>query len=143
MRNLCLSLAVAALIGLAAASPAEAVIQFFKVFESEYLENHPNKEYAEAVKKASDRCYVCHQGKKSKKHHNAFGEHLEELLDRKKDMKDEQKIKDALAKVMAMHIDPKDDKSETYADRLKASKWPGGELDELKKEPPEQEAAGN
>jgi hypothetical protein len=35
-----------------------------------------------------------------------------------------------------MHVDPKDDKSETYMDRLMASKWPGGKLEDLKKDPP-------
>ena len=34
-----------------------------------------------------------------------------------------------------MHVDPKDEKSETYLDRLKASKWPGGNLEDLKKDP--------
>ena len=116
-------------------APAFAIIQFQQQFEKLYLKDHPDKKYVEAVKKASDKCFVCHQGKKSKKNHNAFGVHLVELLDRKKDMKDNEKIKVSLEKVMAMHVDPKDPKSETYLDRVKASKWPGGELEELKKEP--------
>ena len=29
----------------------------------------------------------------------------------------------------------------SYLDRIKASKWPGGELEELMKEPPKEEAA--
>jgi cytochrome c2 len=141
MRYVFLSIVAAMLIGLASARPAAAVVQFYNVFKAEYLEKHPDKEYAAALTKASDKCYVCHQGK-SRKHHNAFGEHLEELLDRKKDMKDVEKIKASLAKVLSMHVNPNDENSETYADRIKTSKWPAGELEELKKEPAE-EAAGN
>lgn len=140
MRWYCLSIVVAMFVCIVPARPAAAVIQFYKVYEKEYLENHPDKAYAAAVKKASDRCYVCHQGRKSKKNHNEFGKHLVELLDRKKDMKNEAKIKDSIAKVMAMHVDANDEKSETFGDRVKGSEWPGGELEELKKEPGEQPA---
>jgi cytochrome c2 len=128
------------LFSLTSAQPALAVIQYYNVFKKEYLDNHPDKEYAAALTKASDKCYVCHQGRKSKKHHNAFGVHLVEPLDRKKDMKDVAKISAEIKKVLAMHVDPNDEKSETYADRVNASKWPGGELEELKKEPAEDDA---
>ena len=43
----------------------------------------------------------------------------------------------AIKKVVEMHVDPKNDKSETYLDRIKASKWPGGELKQLMEEPKE------
>ena len=36
-----------------------------------------------------------------------------------------------------MHVDPNDDKSETFAERIAASKFPAGELEDLKKEPAE------
>ncbi len=91
-------------------------------------------------KKAADRCFICHQGK-NRKNHNPFGDHLVEMLDRKTDLRDKEKISAAIKKVVAMHVDPKDEKSETYVDRIKASKWPGGELAELKKEPPKEEQA--
>jgi cytochrome c2 len=142
MRYVCLSMVAAMLIGLTAARPAAAIVQFYNVFKDEYLKNHPDKEYVAALTKGSNKCFVCHQGKK-RKNHNAFGEHLKDLLDRKKDKKDVEKIKAALAKVLAMHVDPKDEKSETYLDRVKASKWPGGELEDLKKEPPKEDAADN
>ena len=141
MRYVCISIVAALLIALAPLQPASAVVQFYNVFKAEYLEKHPDKQYAATLTKASDKCYVCHQGK-SRKNHNAFGEHLDELLDRKKDMKDVPKITAALKKVVEMRVDPKNEKSETYVDRIKAGKWPGGELEELKKEPPE-EATGN
>ena len=47
-------------------------------------------------------------------------------------------IKKALAKVAEMHSDPKDDKSPTYGELIKASKLPGGDLEESKKEPKEE-----
>ena len=126
---------LAASVLVAFAAPAFADPKFYIVFKKEWLEKHPDKKFAEAMDKPDARCFVCHQGKKSKKHHNAFGVHLVDLLDRKKDLKDDKKIADSIKKVLAMKVDPKNDKSETYLDRLKASKWPGGELEALKKEP--------
>jgi hypothetical protein len=119
--------------------PASAVLQFYQVYKTEYLENHADKKYVAEVDKGTNKCFVCHQGKKSRKNHNEFGKPLVELLDKKKDLKDKEKIKAAIAKVVAMHVDPKDDKSETYLDRIKASKWPGGELKALMEEPKEEE----
>jgi cytochrome c2 len=118
----------------ATASPASAVLKFYEVFKKEYLDTHKDKKFAEAVGKADVKCLVCHQGK-NRKAHNAFGEELDKLLDRKKDLKDEKKISESIKKVLAMRVDPKNEKSETYLDRLTHSKWPGGELEELKKEP--------
>jgi cytochrome c2 len=141
MRSLSSFLAAAMFVALGLQRPALAIPQFYNVYKAEYLDNHPDKKYAEAVNKASDKCFVCHQGKKSKKNHNVFGEHLVGVLDRKKDSRDTEKIAAAIKKVVEMHVDPKDDKSETYLDRIKASKWPGGELDELKKEPPMSDTA--
>jgi hypothetical protein len=141
MRYVYPSFVAALSIGITAASPAVAVVQFYNVFKAEFLDNHPNQQFAAEVNKGTNKCYICHQGK-SRKHHNMFGIHLVEPLDRKTDMKNVEKIKAELVKVMAMHVDPKDKTSETYADRVKAGKWPGGELEDLKKEPPE-EATGN
>jgi hypothetical protein len=141
MRYICLSVLAALGMVVAAARPAAAVVQFYNVFKKEYLDNHPNQEFVAEINKGTNKCYICHQGK-SRKHHNEFGILLVEPLDRKTDTKNVDKIKAELAKVMAMHVDPKDEKSETFADRLKAGKWPGGELEELKKELPE-EATGN
>jgi hypothetical protein len=124
------------LLGAAVARPARAVLPFYQVFKKEYLDTHSDKKFAEEVNKAANRCFVCHQGK-NRKHHNEFGIHLVEPLDKKEDLKNTEKISAEIKKVLAMHVDPKDDKSETYLDRLKASKWPGGELEELKKEPKE------
>src|SRR5688500_7164930 len=136
MRSL-LQLIVLALVVASTAQPAAAVVQFYNAYAKEYLDTHPDKEYAAAVTKAAGRCLVCHQGKK-RTNHNPFGDYLVEMLDRKKDLRDAKKISASIKKALEMHADPKDDKSETYLDRVKASKWPGGELEDLKKEPPEQ-----
>jgi hypothetical protein len=141
MRYFCLTISAAMLVAAGFVSPASADPRFYTVFKKEYLDNHPDKKFAAEVNKGTNRCLVCHQGKKSRKNHNAFGLPLVELLDRKKDIKDIPKITAALQKVVAMHVDPKDDKSETYLDRIKASKWPGGEFAELQKEPAEPTAA--
>src|SRR3990172_5525304 len=97
------------------ARPAAAVLQFCNAFTAEYLEHHPDQAYAEYVKKEV-KCLVCHQGKK-RKNHNRYGEHLDELLDRKKDAKDLEKIVAALKKVAALPFDPADPNSETFAQR--------------------------
>jgi hypothetical protein len=138
MRYRCLLVAATILIGAVATQPAQAILPFYQVFKKEYLEKHPDQKFAAEVDKASNRCFICHQGK-VRKNHNAFGKHLEGVLDKKEDAKNVEKISASIKKVLEMHVDPKNDKSETYLDRLKASKWPGGELDELKKEPKESE----
>src|SRR3954447_9419392 len=117
-------------------SPAWAVPKFYQVFKKDVLERLEDKKFVETVDKADVRCLVCHQGKKSKEARNSFGKELGKLLDRKKDLKNDAKISASIQKVLAMHVDPKDPSSETYMDRLKASKWPGGNLEDLKKEPP-------
>ena len=142
MRYLGLRIVLVLLVVVSTARPSVAVVQFYMQYKKEYLDNHPDKEYAALVNKATNRCFVCHQGKKSRKNRNAFGQQLAELLDWKKDAKDKDKIVDALKKVVAMHVDPKDDKSETYLDRIKASKWPAGELADLQREPEKKEVAG-
>lgn len=135
MRNACMFLMVCVLAS-ATARPAAAVLAFYKVWETEYLTNHPDQDYATLVKKSANRCFVCHVGKK-RTHRNAYGKQLAELLDRKKDVKDKEKILAAIKQVGEMQVDPNDDQSETFAARIAAGKFPGGELEELKKEPAE------
>ncbi|MDC0934651.1 hypothetical protein OAS39_00085 [Pirellulales bacterium] len=119
----------------APAQPAFAVAKFQKVFFDQYLKEHKDEEYAKYVK-TKVKCYVCHQGKK-KKNHNPYGQHLVELLDKKKDLKDVKKITAAIEKVGKLPSNPKDKKSPTYAELIAKSKLPGGELEELKKDPKE------
>jgi hypothetical protein len=133
MRNACFIL-LAAVVVTATSRPAAAVLQFYKVFEAEHLTDHPDQDFATLVKKPANRCYICHVGKK-RTHRNEFGSLMDERLDWKKDAKDKAKISAALKDALAQHVDPDDASSETYSGRLAASKFPGGELEELKKEP--------
>jgi hypothetical protein len=134
MRFACLFLAASALFIFGVAQPAAGVPQFADAFVAKYVKDHPNKEFSETVMKGTNKCFVCHHGK-NRKNRNVFGKELDVLLDRKTDAKDQEKILASFAKVLEMHVDPKNDKSETYGDRVKAGKLPGGELEDLKKEP--------
>jgi hypothetical protein len=137
MRALRLLLAVPVLI--AFVSPAGAIPQFYAEFKKDYLDSLKDKKFAEAMGKSDVKCLACHQGKQ-KKNRNSFGKEVGKVLT-KKDKSDNEKIAAGLKKALAMHVDPKDEKSETYMDRLKASKWPGGKLEDLMKDPKKDAAA--
>ena len=137
MRYPCFLLALPVLI--AVASPALALPPFQVQFKKDYLDSFKDKKFVEEMNKADQKCLVCHQGKQ-KKNRNEFGKVVSKFLT-KKDAKDKEKIAAGLKKAFAMHVDPKNDKSETYMDRLLAGKWPGGTLEELKKDPKKGEGA--
>jgi hypothetical protein len=132
MRSLRFLLVVPVLIAFVA--PAVALPPFQIEFKKDYTDSLKDKKFAEEMNKADVKCLVCHQGKQ-KKNRNDFGKVVAKFLT-KKDAKDKEKIAAGLKKALAMHVDPKDEKSETYMDRLLASKWPGGKLEDLKKDPP-------
>jgi hypothetical protein len=135
MRNVCLLLLAGLFVSISA-RPAAAVLQFYKVWETEYLANHPDENYATLVKKPANRCFVCHVGKK-RTHRNAYGAQMEEALEWKKDAKDKEKILAAIKAAGEKHVDPNDESSETFAQRIEAGKFPAGDLEDLKKEPVE------
>src|SRR5262245_52468806 len=142
MRHVGLCTVLALLLVLAFVHPSVARLQYYTQFKKDFLDNHSDQEYAETVNKAANRCFVCHQGKKSRKNRNAFGQELMKLFEKsekKKDIKDKEAISAALKTVVALHVDAKDEKSETYLDRIRASKWPAGELKDLQKEPEKKE----
>ena len=120
-------------------SPARAIPQFYTEFKKDYVDTLKDKKFAEAMGKSDVKCLACHQGKQ-KKNRNSFGKEVGKVLT-KKDKSDNEKIAAGLKKALAMHVDPKDEKSETYMDRLKASKWPGGKLEDLMKDPKKDAAA--
>jgi hypothetical protein len=132
MRKLCLLALVLTLS--CAARPAFGILQFLKVFDEVYLKEHPDKDFVKEARNVKMRCLICHQGK-SRKNHNPYGIHLVELLDKKEDIRNVEKIKESLAKVGEMHSDPEDDKSPTYDELFKQSIFPGGTLEEASKEP--------
>jgi hypothetical protein len=134
MRAVCLSLLIAAAV-LGLAQPAQAILQFNKQFTELYIKNHPDQEFAKYVNKEV-KCWACHQGKK-RIHHNPYGIHLVELLDKKQDIKNPEKIIAALKKVGDMPSDPDDPNSKTYAELIAESQLPGGSLEDCQKEPPQ------
>ncbi|MDA7885508.1 hypothetical protein N9B10_01355 [Pirellulales bacterium] len=97
------------------ASPAFAVKQFYDEFKEVYVNN--GELDASAVAKA--KCNLCHEGK-SKKNKNAYGKLLDTLLDRKKDAKNPEKIREALAKVES----EKNSSGVTYGELFKEGKLP-------------------
>jgi hypothetical protein len=129
----------AAAVLFALASPAGAMPSFYKEFKKDYIDSLKDKKFAEAMDKGDVKCLVCHQGKQ-KKNRNLFGKEVGKLLT-KKDKDNTEKIAAGLKQALAMHVDPKNEKSETYMDRLKAGQWPGGKLEDLKKEPKKSGAA--
>jgi hypothetical protein len=117
---------------LATARPAQAILQFQKEWVKLYVGDDKTSDFAKLVKQAN--CFVCHQGK-LRKNHNPYGIHLVELLDKKTDMKNPEKIVEAIKKVEAMHSVAGDDKSPTYGELIKEGKLPGGSIEDAKKEP--------
>ncbi len=108
-----------------AVDEAHAIPQFSKEFKAKYVDAESSdpvmKDFAVKVKKA--KCNICHVGKK-KKNRNAYGDQLSELLDKKKDKKDKEKIQASLDTVAEMKVDPEDENSPTYADLFAAGEIP-------------------
>jgi len=106
---------------------ANAIPPFKKEFDAKYVKPDSTDEtemaFAAAVKEA--KCNVCHVPKKKKTERNAYGDQLSELLDKKKDAKDPEKIQEALTKVGAMKIDPGAENSPTWDDFFDDGKLPG------------------
>ena len=104
--------------------PAFAVKEFFDEFKAVYVkpDSSDANEKALAAEVETAKCNVCHAGS-SKKERNAYGNALAELLDKKEDKKNVEKIRAALDKVAAM---PSADGGPTFGDLLKQGKLPGG-----------------
>lgn len=98
------------------ARPAFAVKQFYDEFKEVYVNNGDLD--ASAVAKA--KCNICHVKGESKKVKNDYGKLLDDLLDRKKDAKNPEKIREALAKV----ADMKSPEGKTWGELLKEGKLP-------------------
>jgi hypothetical protein len=132
MRKLALVMFFALVAVLLSVRPAQAILQFQKEWVKLYVGDDKDTDFGKQVKKAN--CWVCHQGK-LRKHHNSYGIHLVDLLDKKADMKNPEKIIEAIKKVEAMHSVAGDDTSPTYGELIERGELPGGPLDEAKKEP--------
>jgi len=122
----CVAICAAAMTALGPSS-ARGIAPFKKEFDNKYVKKDPStpaeKSFASAAGAA--KCNVCHVGKDKKKR-NAYGDALDELLDKKKDAKNVQKIQESLDKVAEMHSKKGDDSSPTFGDLIKEGKLPGG-----------------
>jgi mono/diheme cytochrome c family protein len=107
------------------ARPAFAIKQFFDEFKAVYVKpdsSEPaDKALAAAVETA--KCNVCHMGM-NKKDRNAYGNALADLLDKKEDAKNVDKIRQSLEKVAAMPSDPAKADSPKFGDLIKRGKLP-------------------
>ncbi len=129
MRRTTLCLALAMVLGfgfLGRGAPEARAVNTFRVeFIAKYVkadsEDAKDKAFAAAVEKA--KCGICHEGK-NKKNRNAYGKALDELLDPENDADSKEKIQAALKKVESKRPDPKDEKSPTFGDLIKAGKLP-------------------
>lgn len=108
----------------AAPRPAFAIKEFFDEFKAVYVkpDSADANEKALAAEVETAKCNVCHAGS-SKKERNAYGNALADLLDKKEDKKNADKIRKALETVAAM---PSADGGPTFGDLLKQGKLPGG-----------------
>lgn len=108
-----------------AVDEAHAIPQFKKEFDAKYVDedsDDPVKiEFAEKVKEA--KCNVCHFGKK-KKDRNSYGNALAELLDKKEDKENKEKIQESLDKVAGMKTNPEDENSPTYGELFNSGDLP-------------------
>ena len=113
---------VVALGAAASGGQAFAIKQFADEFTAMYVED--GKPLAAEVEKA--KCNVCHVGK-SKKDRNAYGEALAELLHKKEDKSNKEKIRKALETVAAQPSAGAG--SPTFGDLIKEGKLPGGPVE--------------
>lgn len=110
--------------------PRTAAIRADTAFRNEFIAKYVKPDskdpkdiaWAEACDKA--RCNICHEGL-LKKNRNAYGKSLAKLLSRKADTENKEKIRAALHQVAKEKVDPKDPKSPTFGDLIKAAKLPG------------------
>lgn len=124
-KPLCLLLVACGL--LAYAPRVLAIAQFKSEFEAKYVKPESTEakdiSFAEAVAEA--RCNVCHAGI-SKKDHNRYGVALADLLDRRADRDNKEKIQAVLDQVASMKSDADKDDSPTFGELIDQGKLPGG-----------------
>jgi hypothetical protein len=126
MLMLCVAIAVSMVLALGT-PPAHAIKNFRDQFKEKYVkegsDDAKDKAFAEAFEEA--KCNVCHEGK-SKKQRNVYGVALSELLDKKEDKDNVEKIQKALATVEEKKSNPDDAGSPTFGALIQDGKLPGG-----------------
>jgi CRISPR/Cas system CSM-associated protein Csm2 small subunit len=106
---------------------AQAIPPFYKEFEAVYVKkdgNDQEKAYAELITKI--KCNVCHVKGQKKTEKNEYGKALDELLDKKMDEKNVEKIREALKTVEAKKMDPANENSPTFGEQITQGKTPAG-----------------
>ncbi len=122
-RNLAGAMSVVVLVAAGAwGTQAFAIKQFADEFKAVYVKD--GSPLAAEVEKA--KCNVCHVGK-SKKDRNAYGQALAELLDKKEDKENKEKIRQALETVASMPSAGAG--SPKFGDLIKEGKLPGGPVE--------------
>jgi hypothetical protein len=116
------------LVGATAArlEPVHAIEAFKNEFMNKYVKKDstdPN-EKAFAAAATNAKCMVCHVGPTNKKNRNAYGRALDELLDKKADAKNSQKIQDALKTVEGKKSNRNNPNSPTFGENIKQGKLP-------------------
>lgn len=104
---------------IAVGGAAFAIPPFGKEFEGLYVK--PGSELEAKVKEV--KCNLCHEGTK-KTDRNAYGKALDELLDKKEDAKNPEKIRQALETVAKLPSNGPG--SPTFGDLIKQGKLPAG-----------------
>jgi len=104
---------------------AKAIKAFKDQFEAKYVKPDSTEPGDVALAKAvaEAKCYVCHE-KGSKKNRNAYGRSLSELLDRKEDKENVEKIQESLDAIAALKSNPDDADSPTFGELLGQGKLP-------------------
>jgi cytochrome c2 len=107
----------------ASSRPAFAIKEFFDEFKAVYVkpDSADANDKALVAEVETAKCNVCHVGS-SKKERNSYGNALADLLDKKEDKKNQEKIRTALDTVAAM---PSADGAPTFGELLKQGKLPG------------------
>jgi hypothetical protein len=107
----------------ASSRPAFAIKEFFDEFKAVYVkpDSSDANDKALVAEVETAKCNVCHVGS-SKKERNSYGNALADLLDKKEDKKNPEKIRKALDTVAAM---PSADGAPTFGELLKQGKLPG------------------
>jgi hypothetical protein len=107
----------------ASSRPAFAIKEFFDEFKAVYVkpDSSDANDKALVAEVETAKCNVCHAGS-NKKERNSYGNALADLLDKKEDKKNPEKIRQALDTVAAM---PSADGAPTFGELLKQGKLPG------------------
>lgn len=128
MRTTLLSLVIAAAAVAVIARMSLADKAFRDQFVAKYVkaDSADPKEAAFAASVNKANCQVCHVGQ-NKKNRNPYGQALAQLLSRKTDKEDKEKILSSLDKVAAMKTEPANPSSPTFGDLIKQGKLPGSQ----------------